>query len=96
MKRAILALALLATPTSAAQTEDKTFYALQSCLSFGALDEIPGMLSPDLIRRRLEARCAREIGDSRRSGDDPSQFVQFHVVTYQEAYNKLWAKGCQP
>ena len=73
MKRAILALALLATPTSAAQIEDKTFYALQSCLSFAALDEIPGMLSPDLIRRRLEARCAREIGDSRRSGDDPSE-----------------------
>ena len=96
MKRAMSVLAILIAPASAAQNEDKTFYALQSCLSFAALDEIPGMLSPDFIRRRLEARCAKEIGDSRRSGDDPSQFVQVHAVIYQEAYNKLWAKGCQP
>jgi hypothetical protein len=96
MKRAMSVLAILIAPASAAQNEDKTFYALQSCLSFAALDEIPGMLSTDFIRRRLEARCAKEIGDSRRSGDDPSQFVRVHAVIYQEAYNKLWAKGCQP
>ena len=96
MKRAMLVLAILIAPASAAQNEDKTFYALQSCLSFGALDDLPEMRSPDLIRRRLEARCAKEIGDSRRSGDDPSQFVRVHAVIYQEAYNKLWAKGCQP